>query len=380
MKRKSMMAALPLLAAAAPAIMLTLTSHEELGKNLFFDSNLSTPPGQACAACHGPEVGWTGPHSLVNANESVYEGAVHMRWGGRKPPSSAYASFSPPFQYDPDEDIFFGGQFWDGRASTLVDQAKGPFLNPLEQNNPNPKRVVQKVSKSDYAWMFESVYGPGGIDPVKDVMGSYQRIAESIAAYEASAESNAFTSKFDAYVAGLVELTELEAEGLGEFNEYCAQCHPSTPGPYSDKALFTDYTYDNVGTPRNPKNLFYTMNKSVNPLGFNWVDLGLYFTTGRSEDMGKMKVPTLRNVDKRPYPDFVKAYGHNGFFKSLKEIVHFYNTRDVLPWPAPEVGVNVNAELLTGKPLGNLELTEEQEVAIVAFLKTLSDGYVIPPN
>lgn len=380
MKRKTLMAALPLLAAAAPAIMLSLTTQEELGKKLFFDSNLSTPPGQSCATCHGPEVGWTGPHALVNANEAVYEGAVHMRWGGRKPPSSAYASFSPPFQYDPDEDTFFGGQFWDGRASTLVDQAKGPFLNPLEQNNPNPKHVVQKVSKSDYAWMFESVYGPGGIDPVKDVMGSYQRIAEAIAAYEASAESDAFTSKFDAYVAGLVELTALEAEGLDEFNEYCGHCHPSTPGPYSVKALFTDYTYDNVGTPRNPKNLFYTMNKGVNPLGFNWVDLGLYFTTGRPEDMGKMKVPTLRNVDKRPYPGFVKAYGHNGFFKSLKEIVHFYNTRDVLPWPAPEVGVNVNSELLTGKPLGNLELTEEQEDAIVAFLKTLSDGYVIPPG
>lgn len=380
MKRKTMMAALPILAAAAPAIMLSLTTQEELGKNLFFDTNLSTPPGQSCAACHGPEVGWTGPHSMVNANEAVYEGAVHMRWGGRKPPSSAYASFSPPFQYDPDEDIFFGGQFWDGRASTLVDQAKGPFLNPLEQNNPNPKHVVQKVAKSNYAWMFETVYGPGSLDPVKDVMGSYQRIAEAIAAYEASAESDAFTSKFDAYVAGLVELTALEAEGLEEFNEYCAQCHPSTPGPYSDKALFTDYTYDNVGTPRNPKNLFYTMNKSVNPLGYNWIDLGLYFTTGRPEDMGKMKVPTLRNVDKRPYPGFVKAFAHNGFFKSLKEIVHFYNTRDVEPWPAPEVGVNVNAELLSGKPLGNLELTDEQEDAIVAFMKTLSDGYVIPPE
>ncbi len=98
---------------------------------------------------------------------------------------------------------------------------------------------------------------------------------------------------------------------------------------------------------------------------------------------GRFQVPTLRNVDKRPYPGFVKAYGHNGYFLSLKEIVHFYNTRDVLPrckphdpgegntcWPAPESTLNLNT-----KQLGNLHLTDADEDAIVAFLKTLSDGY-----
>jgi cytochrome c peroxidase len=100
-------------------------------------------------------------------------------------------------------------------------------------------------------------------------------------------------------------------------------------------------------------------------------------------------VPTLRNVDKRPNPGFVKAYGHNGYFKSLEEIVHFYNTRDVLPtcsskmpvdhkhpkcWPAPEVADNVN-----DTELGDLGLSHSQERSIVAFLRTLSDGWMAGP-
>jgi cytochrome c peroxidase len=101
-------------------------------------------------------------------------------------------------------------------------------------------------------------------------------------------------------------------------------------------------------------------------------------------EWGKHKVPTLRNVDLRPDEYFVKAYGHNGYFKSLEGIVHFYNTRDVKPecpgayteaealaagcWPPPEVAENVNTD-----ELGDLGLTTEEEAAIVAFLKTLSD-------
>ena len=87
-------------------------------------------------------------------------------------------------------------------------------------------------------------------------------------------------------------------------------------------------------------------------------------------EVGKHKVPTLRNVDLRPSPEFVKAYGHNGYFKSLRSIVHFYNTRDVANWPAPEVAETVNVT-----EMGNLRLTSVQEKAIVAFMKTLSDGY-----
>jgi hypothetical protein len=137
--------------------------------------------------------------------------------------------------------------------------------------------------------------------------------------------------------------------------------------------MFTDFTYDNLGIPKNPQNPFYVEFP-------NWIDKGLggfletvpMYSQYAAENMGKHKVPSLRNVDLRPTPDFIKAYGHNGLFKSLKDIVHFYNTRDVDPtWDTAEVSANVNTA-----ELGNLKLTEDDEWAIVAFLKTLSDGYI----
>ncbi len=131
-----------------------LTSTEELGKELFFDTNLSTPPGQACAACHGPEVGYTGPDATINKGGAVYEGAMPGRFGNRKPPSAAYAGDSPILHFD--GTIWVGGMFWDGRATgwrlgdPLAEQAQGPFLNPLEQNNASAKVVIDKVLASSY--------------------------------------------------------------------------------------------------------------------------------------------------------------------------------------------------------------------------------------
>jgi cytochrome c peroxidase len=115
------------------------------------------------------------------------------------------------------------------------------------------------------------------------------------------------------------------------------------------------------------------MPADINPDGTDWIDPGLGGITGERGDLGRMKVPTLRNVGQRPYPGFVKAFGHNGFFKSLEEIVHFLNTRDTADWPPPEEPRNVN----TGD-VGALGLTADEEAAIVAFLRTLSDGYRLP--
>ena len=366
-----------------------LTPLEELGKFLFFDENLSTPPGQSCATCHSPEVGFTGPDSDINPTRAVYPGVVHTRSGNRKPPTAAYGGESPVLYYDEIDEVWVGGMFWDGRATgetlgdPLAEQAQGPFLNPLEQNNPNPKLVCIKVRDSEYADLFEEVWGPGSLDCENDIAGTYERIARSISAYEQSAEVNPFTSKYDAYLMGLVELTAQERQGLELFEgkAMCSACHPSEPGPNGEPPLFTDFTFDNLGVPRNPNNPFYAMPKKWNPDGEGWVDPGLGgFLASEGADpevyepeWGKHKVPTLRNVDLRPYPGFVKAYGHNGYFMSLAEIVHFYNTRDVpsAGWPAPEVSENVNTD-----ELGNLGLSAEEEAAIVAFLKTLSDGYV----
>lgn len=367
-----------------------LTPMEQLGKMLFFDANLSTPPGQSCAACHAQEAGFTGPTSEINAAGSVYPGAVHVRFGNRKPPTAAYGGSSPVLFYDEGEEVWIGGMFWDGRATgwtlgdPLAEQALGPFLNSLEQNNPNAFLVCKRVARSSYAHLFEEAWGPGTLDCRNDLEGTYDRIGLSISAYEQSTEVNPFTSKYDYFLAGMVELTEQEALGLELFEledkGNCAACHPSQQGPEGEPPLFTDFTYDNLGVPKNPENPFYHAPRKWNPAGAKWLDLGLGAFLARTdyadmaeENYGKQKVPTLRNVDLRPHEGFVKAYGHNGFFKSLEEIVRFYNTRDVEEWPPPEVAENVNTD-----ELGDLGLTPEEEAAIVDFLKTLSDGYVLP--
>ena len=377
--------------AALGLTLMTVTAQplspvEQLGKALFFDPNLSTPPGQSCAVCHAPETGFTGPDSDINAGQAVYPGVVHVRAGNRKPPTAAYGGDSPVLYWEDVEGLWLGGMFWDGRATgwtlddPLAEQAMGPFLNPLEQNTPQMRLVIIRVANSSYAPLFEQVWGPGSLDFKKDVAGTYVLIARSIAAYERSGEVNPFTSKYDYYLKGQATLTPQEADGLALFEgkAMCSACHISEEGPNGEPPLFTDFSYDNLGVPKNPLNPFYSATRNFNPAGAAWVDPGLggflqgagYPEAAYMAEWGKQKVPTLRNVAKVPYPGFVKAYGHNGFFKSLEEITHFYNTRDVEPWPAPEVPVNVNTD-----ELGNLGLTPAEEAAIVEFMKTLSDGY-----
>ena len=123
---------------------IPLTPIEQLGKILFFDANLSLPPGQSCATCHAATVGFTGPDPEINVPGAVYPGALNTRFGNRKPPTAAYGGDSPVLYYDKTEGMFVGGMFWDGRATgkniigdPLAEQAQGPFLNPLEHNLPN---------------------------------------------------------------------------------------------------------------------------------------------------------------------------------------------------------------------------------------------------
>jgi cytochrome c peroxidase len=361
----------------------SLTSLELLGKRLFFDTNLSTPQGQSCAACHTPETGFTGPESDINAQGGVYEGAVDTRFGNRHPPTAAYGGDSPVLYYNETVGLWIGGMFFDGRATgwelgdPLAEQAQRPFLNPVEQNNPNSSDVVQKVRISNYANLFEEVWGNGSLN---DVDGSFDKIARSIAAYERSSEVSSFTSKYDFYLAGKTQLTELEAQGLELFEgkAMCNTCHLSSLGASGEPPLFTDFTYRNLGIPKNPENPFYDLPSELNPDGENFIDYGLgaflknasYPPDVYELELGKHKVPTLRNIDLRPNTEFVKSYGHNGYFKSLEEITSFYNTRDMGGWSEPEVSVNLDFMFV-----GNLGLTLDEETAVVAFMKTLSDGY-----
>ena len=352
-----------------------LSPVEELGKLIFFDTNLSTPPGLSCASCHSPETGFTGPDSIINSTTSVYPGAAPGKFGNRKPPSAAYASFSPKPRYDPEDETYVGGQFWDGRAATLMEQAQGPFLNPLEMNNKDAWEVVQKIKQADYRDLYEEVYGDNALDvgPLTAEI-AFHRAARAIAAYEASSEVNAFSSKYDAYLAGEARLTPTERNGLRVFEgkANCGACHPNRPGDDGSPPLFTDFTYDNVGAPRNPHNPFYRMAASVNPEGRHYVDLGIGGVRKEPAHEGKVKVPTLRNIARKPDETFVKAYLHNGAFKSLEDVVHFYNVRNIRPdeFGPPDVQQNVNRD-----ELGDLGLTDSEEADLVAFLKTLSDGY-----
>jgi cytochrome c peroxidase len=378
--------AILLLAAAVAAAPQPLTPQEELGKFLFFDTNLSLNSNQSCAVCHGPEAGWTGPESEINAHGAVYEGSIPGAFGDRKPPSAAYATQSPILYMDK-KGTFVGGNFWDGRAtgeilgSPSAEQAKGPFLNPKEQALTDANALVGKVCSS-YGEIFEYIWGDDACD---DVASAYDNIGYSIAAYEASSEVNSYSSKYDYSFSGKAKLTNLERKGFALFQgkANCTRCHVSN----GRAPLFTDYTYDNLGIPKNPENPVYVDNPAfVDPGLGGFLNSREDYAPYAAENRGKHKVPTLRNVDLRPAANIVKAYGHNGYFKSLGGIVHFYNTRDVLPacpgpyteaqalaancWPAPEVPENLNTT-----ELGNLRLTPAEEAAIVAFLKTLSDGY-----
>ena len=365
----------------------TLTSMQSLGKFIFFDENLSVNGNQSCASCHAPAAGWVGPTAAINAHGAVYEGSVSGRFGDRKPPSAAYATQSPVLHMTKKGD-FVGGNFWDGRATgeklgnPAADQAQGPFLNPVEQALSAAGDVIDRICVSSYAALFRELFGDKMCDDSAFTNMAYDSVGLAVAAYEASPEVNAFSSRHDYQARGRAQLTSSERKGFALFQGKgkCSKCHISS----GRNALFTDYTYDNLGIPKNPENPVYSYNT-----GF--VDKGLgAFLASRPEyamhaeaNMGKHKVPTLRNVDLGS-SSAMKAYGHNGYFKSLKGIVNFYNTRDVKPacpgayteaqalaagcWPQPEVQQNINTA-----ELGNLGLSSEEEDDIVNFLKTLSD-------
>ena len=391
-----------------------LTPQEQLGKFLFNDENLSLNNNLACAACHGPGVGYTGPDEPINLHGGVYEGSIAGNFGNRKPPSAAYAGDSP-ILYNDAVAGWVGGMFWDGRATgwtmdnPLAEQAKGPFLNPMEQAVPNAQTLCDKVKASNYADLFIEVWGSLSCADDTAVGVAYDNIAISIAAYEGSLEVSSFTSKFDAFwdkakikgkdvtqisMANWEDYKSLglnndQLNGLAIFNTKanCSSCH-TLDAVTAGYPLFTDFSYDNLGIPKNLENPATIADP-------NWADPGLggflmsttEYLNVSSTEIGKFKVPTLRNVDLRPTTTFVKAYGHNGYFKSLEGIVHFYNTRDVLAvcpgdytepqaqqancWPAPEVAENMNT-----KEVGNMGLTAVEEKALIAFLKTLSDSYL----
>lgn len=345
-----------------------------LGKLLYFDEYLSLNHNQACASCHLPP-GFVDPRNVADPwNNVVSLGSDETLNGGRNAPPSSYAAFSPIFYFDEVEGLYIGGQFWDGRAPTLADQAKGPFLNLVEMAMPSKAAVLEALvdrgnpNSFQYRLLFRIVYrvNLGGVynwDAAK-VDQVYDQMADAIQAFEQSIFFNRFNSKFDQVMAGRASFTPEEQRGFDLFNgkAQCFLCHPSEAtvvGRKTVPALFTDFTYDNLGIPKSENFLIID----------NPVDLGLGAIVGDPAENGKFKVSTLRNIALTP------PYGHNGYFATLEEIVHFYNTRDVpgAGWDPPEVADTVNQD-----ELGDLGLTAQEESDLVAFLETLSDGHGLP--
>jgi cytochrome c peroxidase len=414
-----------------------------LGKLLLFDKHLSVNENEACSFCHTPETGFTGPIQSLNLTTVSYPGSVRTRFSQRKPQSYMYAPFAPVLHYNTLQGDFVGGNFWDMRASghrlqsPSAEQAQGPPTNPVEMGLPDSACLAYRLSKAPYRKLFELVWGPDsfGISwpqnvdricstpapppdndqyPVQLSPPDRQRtdrvydgFALAVSAYETSPEVSPFTSKYDYVQAGKEKFTPQEARGYTLFRgkARCNECHRD--GGPGEEPLFTDFTASNLGVPRNSALQFYfeaSIDKSgysPNPQGPAYTDSGVGFFLRKLKSLsgqlnpdsewvalapkydGKFQVPTLRNVDMRPNPEFVKAYMHNGYFKSLKEVVHFYNTRDALPqckpgdpgekiscWPPPEDPTNLNK-----RQLGDLKLTEQEEGDLVAFLKTLTDNY-----
>ena len=427
-----------------------------LGKLLLFDKNLSVKRNEACIFCHMPDTDFTGPISILNQTTVAYPGSVRHRFGHRKPQSYTYAPFYPVLQYNQTQQDFYGGNFFDLRATgyklqnPAAEQAQDPPVDPNEMGFADSACLVRRLSQSSYRRLFEIVWGeqafdiqwPRDIDQACGKPGpapasnpfpvhlskadrgrsnsTYDQFALSIAMYEASPDVSPFSSKFDYALAHpdqtVLSPDELTGRSLFRGRAKCNTCHldgtQSTaeernsaavkPGNAASVApLFTDFTSNNLGLPKNDSIPYYTEDQpdpygfTANPLGAQYVDKGVGdFLRGPNNVNGswkqyantfdgKFQTTTLRNVDKRPRPDFVKAYMHNGYLKSLKEVVHFYNTRDTLGackmandpgekvncWPSPEVPQNVN------KTIGRLGLTDREEDQIVAFLKALTDGY-----
>lgn len=338
-----------------------------LGRMLFHDTNLSTPAGQSCATCHSRNSGFADAN--VSNENPVSVGADGISFGNRNAPTAAYAAFIPQFRLDAQLG-YVGGQFVDGRAATLAEQAKGPFLNPNEMANSSKAEVIQKIVNAQYSTMFETVYGSGSLSNIES---AYDQVADAIAAFESSTTLSPFSSKYDAVLAGNASFSAAEQRGLDLFkNENrsrCTVCHKLEP---ANAPLFTDFRYFNIGTPSNPFNPDTS------------VDIGLAgndkLTTDANLEKGKFRTPSLRNVaDTAPYM-------HNGVFQSLEQVMQFYNEAQIFDrqcydpsadiifpitcWPAPEVSENLETN-----EVGDLNLSQQDMDDIVAFMKTLSDGY-----
>ena len=356
-----------------------LSAQAVLGQKIFADVSLSASGRQSCASCHDPDRG----HAPANALAVQLGGALSDQSGRRNAPSINYLSFNTAFVLDA-AGTPSGGFFWDGRAASLKDQAGGPLLSAFEMANSSKAEVVAKLSRTTYAEEFRQVFGADIFSRPDD---AFDRLTLALQRYQQEdSDFRPFSSKYDEFLRGRSTLSAQETRGLAWFNSpakgNCIACHPSGKSADGGFPLFTDFSYDNLGVPRNP-----AIARNADPAYF---DLGLCERpelASRSDLCGAFKVPSLRNVALR------QAFFHNGRFGTLKEAVTFYVQRDTQPekwYPLNADGTVAKFDDLPARYRTNVNTTEapynrragdapalsDAEVDdVVAFLKTLSDGY-----
>ena len=451
-----------------------------LGGLLNFDAKISPFQNEACAFCHMPYAAFSGPIQSVNATMVAYPGTFHFRAAKRTAQRYTYSHTFPVLNFNSIQGLFFGGNFWDGRATGMklqapdAEQAQGPPVDPLEMGFPDTACIAFRLSTAVYRPLFELVWGvdfdiqfpsdtaaicatPNGaakfggsatpihLTPVDRTKANniYDHWGQSLSFLERSFDISPFTSKFDWFLANKVALTPNEMAGYQLFNGKgnCNSCHVDgrsttltsgevdTGATASVQPLFTCHGFANEGLPLNPRiSLFYESTPDAfgftpNPDGKRYRDLGLgnflrsgpqSFPDPNQPDWlhlapsvdGQFQVmtardvalvpPTCRTTEAGHGPFFQKEFFHNGYIKSLKQLVHFYNTRDSVPnpngnttyafkvtsgncpagtvervtcWPQPEVLNNI--DMTTGA----LGLTDQEENQIVDFLMTLTDGF-----
>jgi cytochrome c peroxidase len=348
----------------------------EAGRRLFFDKALSEPPGTACASCHDPARAFTGDNG---SGLPVARGSRAGTLGTRNAPTLMYLATSPGpgFSEKDGKPVPSGGFFWDGRASTLAEQTIGPLFNPNEMNNSDAVAFVAKVAASDAAPWLRKAFGD---DVLADPGNAVQAVGRAIAAFEQSPAFLPFSSKFDAVLRGQARFTAQEERGQGLFTiaqkGNCAACHamnPDSRDPHD--ALFTDFSFHALGVPRNPA----IARPGQMDLGYCGATAG---SAADSRWCGWFKTPTLRNIA------LTAPYMHNGHFATLREAVAFYATRDTNPerWypnsekfddlpPALRINVDVEMRPYHRRPGQRPALNDEEIDDIVAFLRTLTDGY-----
>lgn len=341
----------------------------ELGEMLFFDTDLSQNRTQSCATCHDPAAGFVDPREN-DVDKMASLGDDGSSIGDRQAPMAAYAAFSPLF-HKTNDGKFKGGQFWDGRASTLAEQAGGPPLNPAEMGMPSKAAVVERLKeKPDYQTRFKALFGNAILENPDQ---AYDKMTQAIAAFEKSETFAPFDSKYDRFLRGEEKLTDQEELGRILFFSQqftnCNVCHQLKTLPGAEGETFTNYEYHNIGVPVN------TALRAKN--GVKDTDNGLFANPAVDDpaQKGKYKVPSLRNVA------VTGPYMHNGVFKDLRTVVKFYNkfnsksaASQINPetgkaWAEPEIPETVSIKELE---IGNALKTQRID-ALVAFMKTLTD-------